>query len=142
MSARPPGGPVRRSELAFAALLAVLFGAAPTVGDVGACGTKATPLDEATFAADRKALDCQRCTRCGLTTQLCADACDPSKPSPVGWPKTCFPVEHDGVVCLDALEAASCGDYASFVSDVAPTVPGECDFCRDIPEAGVGVGEL
>jgi hypothetical protein len=142
VSVHSPGGLVRRRELAFAAVLAVLFGAAPTVGDIGACGQKATPLDEATFAAQRKALDCQRCTQCGLVTQTCADACDPAKPSPVAWPSTCFPLEHDGVVCLDALEAASCGDYASFVSDVAPTVPSECDFCHDIPEAGVGVGEL
>jgi hypothetical protein len=133
---------VRRRELALAAVLALLFGAAPTVGDVGACGTKATPLDEAVFAAQRKALDCQKCTQCNLTTQTCIDACDPSKPSDVGWPDTCFPLDHDGVVCIDALEAASCKDYASFVSDVAPTTPTECQFCLDIPEAGIGVGEL
>jgi hypothetical protein len=46
------------------------------------------------------------------------------------------------VVCIDALEAASCSDYASFVSDVAPTEPSECDFCRDIPDGGVIVGEF
>ena len=51
MSARDRGSPVRRGELAFAAMLALLFGAAPTVGDVGACGQEATALDEATFAA-------------------------------------------------------------------------------------------
>jgi hypothetical protein len=126
----------------FAAVLALVFGAAPTVGDVGSCGQKATPLDEAVFAAQRKALDCQRCTQCGLITQTCTDACDPSKPSDVGWPDTCFPLDHDGVVCIDALEAASCKDYASFVSDTAPTVPTECQFCLDIPEAGIVVGDL
>jgi hypothetical protein len=141
MSARDRGSPVRRGELAFAAMLALLFGAAPTVGDVGACGQEATALDEATFAAQRKALDCQKCTDCGLTTQTCKNACDPSKPSDVGWPSTCFPLAHDGTVCIDALEAASCSAYASFVSDVAPTVPSECDFCRDIPEGGVLVGD-
>jgi hypothetical protein len=141
----PGGGArrgVRRHELAFAATLALLFGAAPTVGDIGACGEQATPLDEATFAAQRKELDCQRCTQCGLATQTCDAACDPSKLSDVGWPATCFPLARDGVVCIDALEAASCSDYASFVSDVAPTVPTECDFCRDIPEGGVIVGDL
>ena len=142
MSGRSGEGGVRRRELAFAAVLALLFGAAPTVGDVGACGRKATLLDESTFAARRKALDCQRCTACGLDTQTCANACDATKPSDVGWPKTCLPLDHDGVVCIDALEAASCNDYASFVSDLAPTVPSECDFCQDIPEAGVATGEL
>ena len=142
MSVARPGGTVRRRELAFAAVLALVFGAAPTVGDVGACGQAATPLDEAVFVGQRKALDCQKCTRCGLTTQTCIDACDPAKTSNVGWPDTCFPLDHDGVVCIDALEAASCGDYASFVSDIAPTVPPECQFCLDIPEAGVVVGDL
>lgn len=142
MSGGGAGAVVRRSELAFAAVLALLFGAAPTVGDVGSCGQPATALDEATFAAERKALDCQKCTQCGLATQTCVAACDPTQPSDVAWPSTCFPLEHDGVVCIDALEAASCSAYASFVSDVAPTVPTECDFCRDLPEGGVTVGDL
>jgi hypothetical protein len=134
---------VGRGELVFAAALALVFGAAPTVGDVGSCGQQATPLDEAAFAAQRKALDCQKCTECGFTTQTCMNACDPSKPSDVGWPQnTCFPLDHDGVVCIDALEAASCGTYASFVSDTAPTTPTECQFCLDIPEGGVTVGDL
>jgi hypothetical protein len=133
---------VRRSELAFAALLALLFGAAPTVGDIGACGQQATPLDEATFAAQRKALDCRKCTQCGLTTQTCVTACDPALPSDVALPATCFPLTHDGAVCIDALQAASCSDYASFVSDVSPTEPSECQFCRDIPEGGITTGEF
>jgi len=140
--AASPRGPILRRELAFAAVLALLFGAAPTVGDIGACGQKATPLDEAVFAAERKALDCQKCTECDLTTQTCTNACDPGKPSDVAWPDTCFPLDHDGVVCLDALEAASCKDYASFVSDVAPTTPTECQFCLDVPEGGIVVGDL
>jgi len=142
VSTAKPGGVVLRRELAFAAVLALLFGAAPTVGDIGACGQQATPLDEAVFAAQRKALDCQKCTECDLTTETCVDACDPSKPSDVAWPDTCFPLDHDGVVCIDALEAASCKDYASFVSDVAPTTPTECQFCLDVPEGGVVVGDL
>ncbi|HEY8038302.1 MAG TPA: hypothetical protein VIF15_00840 [Polyangiaceae bacterium] len=134
--------PVRRRELGFAALLALVFGAAPTVGDVGTCGTTATDLDPASFVQQRKSLDCQRCTECGLTTQACQTACDPSAPSDVAWPPTCRPLQHDGEVCLRALQAASCGDYASFESDVAPTVPSECDFCHDVPEGGVAVGDL
>ena len=133
---------VRRREIAFAAVLALVFGTAPTVGDVGACGHKATPLDEAVFAAQRKELDCQKCTKCSFSTQSCMNACDPGKPSDVGWPETCFPFDHDGVVCLDALEAASCSDYASFVSDVGPTTPTECQFCLDIPDSGTVVGDL
>ncbi|MGH7296756.1 MAG: hypothetical protein ACRELB_17585 [Polyangiaceae bacterium] len=132
----------RRTEVAAVAVLAAIFGAGPTVGDVGSCGTSATPLDEKTFVADRKALDCTRCRQCGLTTKTCADACDPGKPGTVAWPATCYPIEHDGQVCIDALEAASCSEYAAFVSDVAPTTPSECDFCHFIPEAGVHVGEL
>jgi hypothetical protein len=138
----PGSGGVRRRELALAAVLALVFGAAPTVGDVGACGQAATPLDEAVFAAQRKELDCQKCTECGLITKTCSNACDPSKPSDVAWPDTCFPLDHDGVVCIDALEAASCADYASFVSDVDPTTPTECQFCLDVPEGGVVVGDL
>jgi hypothetical protein len=136
------GPRIGRGELAFAAVLAIVFGAAPTVGDVGACGQTAAALDEQAFAAERKALDCQRCTGCGLTTQACASACDPKAPSSVAFPATCFPLQHDGDVCLRALEAASCQDYVSFVSDDAPTVPSECDFCHVVPEAGVPLGEL
>ena len=131
----------RRRELAAVAVLALVFGAGPTVGDIGSCGQAATPLDEATFAAERKALDCQKCTQCGFTTQTCQNACNPAKPSDVAWPDTCFPLEHDGVVCLDALEAAGCSEYASFVSDVDPTTPTECQFCLVVPEGGI-VGDF
>jgi hypothetical protein len=133
---------IRRRELALAAVLALVFGAAPTVGDIGSCGQQATPLDETVFAAQRKELDCQKCTECGFTTETCLNACNPDKPSDVAWPDTCYPLDHDGVVCIDALEAASCKDYASFVSDVDPTTPTECQFCLDIPEAGVTQGEF
>ena len=132
----------RRAELALAAVLALVFGAGPTVGDVGSCGETATALDQPSFAAERKAVDCRRCTECGLTTQACATACDPGALPTVAWPSTCNPLQHDGDVCLRALEAASCGDYASFVSDMSPAVPGECDFCHIVPEGGVAVGDL
>jgi hypothetical protein len=133
---------VRRGELALACLLALGVGAAPTVGDIGSCGRAATDLDPQSFASARKELDCRRCTECGLRTQTCQNACDPNAPGDVGWPSTCHPLEHDGEVCLRALQAASCGDYAGFVDDIARTAPTECDFCRLVPEAGVVPGEL
>jgi hypothetical protein len=132
---------VRRRELAVAAVLAVVFGAAPTVGDIGACGHAATALDLAGFARAKKQVDCQRCQDCGLTTQVCAAACDPSAPSSVVFPATCHPLEQDGEVCLRALSASSCGDYAGFVADAAPTEPTECDFCQLVPESGLAVGQ-
>jgi hypothetical protein len=133
-----------RAEVAFLAVMAVVLCTAPTVGDVGGCGERATDLDAPAFAKARKLLDCQRCTECGLDTNTCRTACDPRAPSTVGWPATCRPLQHDGDVCLRALQAASCNDYASFVSDTAPTTPTECDFCHLVPEAGQeqGGGEL
>ncbi len=132
---------VRRKELAVAGVLALVFGAAPTVGDIGSCGVTATALDPLAFAAARKALDCQRCTDCGLSTQTCRNACDPKAPADVAIPATCHPLAHDGDVCLRALGAASCSDYAAFVDDVDPSEPTECDFCHLVPEAGLSVGD-
>lgn len=132
---------LRRRELLLAAGLALVFGAGPTVGDIGSCGESVTALDEQTFAISRKNVDCQRCTQCGLSDQTCKNACDPSVPSDVAWPDTCSPLVHDGEVCLRALLAASCSDYASYISDVAPTFPTECDFCHVIPEAGILSGD-
>ena len=51
-------------------------------------------------------------------------------------------LEHSLITAADALQAAGCSTYAAYVSDVDPTVPTECDFCHDVPEAGVGVGDL
>ncbi|HZU85440.1 MAG TPA: hypothetical protein VE987_21060 [Polyangiaceae bacterium] len=127
---------VRRVELGGLAVIALVFGAAPTVGDIGSCGRVATDLDQRTFALARKALDCRRCTECGVQTQTCQRACDPAAPADVGWPSTCRPLEHDGEVCLRALQAASCSDYAAYVADADRTVPTECDFCRLLPGAG------
>jgi hypothetical protein len=138
------GDAVTRAEVACAAVIAVTLCTAPTVGDVGGCGDRATDLSVVAFDRARKLLDCQRCTECGLDTNACKTACDPRAPSTVGWPSTCHPIQHDGDVCLRALQAAGCSDYASFVSDTAPTNPTECDFCHLVPEAGPqqGGGEL
>jgi hypothetical protein len=127
---------VRRTELALAACLALVFGAAPTVGDVGSCGRTAADLDPQSFASARKDVDCGRCTECGLATQTCVGACDANAPGTAGWPPTCHPLQHDGEACLRALRAASCSDYTGFVDDVAPTLPTECDFCHLVPAAG------
>jgi hypothetical protein len=127
---------IARRELVAAALVAVVFVAAPTPGDVGGCGKTATALDPAAFARGRKTVDCQRCTDCGLHTQRCVRACDPSAPSDVQIPGTCHPILHDGEVCLDALLAASCSDYAAYVDDVDPATPSECTFCRLLEDGG------
>ena len=128
---------IRRCELALAGALALVFGAGPTVGDIGSFGQAVTDLDPQSFAAARKNVDCQRCSECGLTDQTCRNACDPAAPGTAGWPLTCRPLQHDGEVCLRALQAASCREYARYVDDAAPTSPTECDFCHVIPEAGI-----
>ncbi len=133
---RPPTPP-RRRELALVALLAAVFGAAPTVGDVGGCGTTATPLDSARFARARKSVDCTQCMACGFTNARCKQACGAAGVVPyVVFPSTCEPLLHDGEVCIRALQAATCGDYARYVDDFAPTTPTECGFCREADDAG------
>jgi hypothetical protein len=132
---------VRRAELAVVASLSLAFGAGPMVGDVGACGQVAIALDSEAFAAARKDLDCRRCRECGLSTQSCLSACDPNTRSTVGWPRTCHPLQHDGDVCLRALQASGCNDYAAYVDDASPTAPTECDFCHLVEEGGTVSGE-
>ena len=122
--------PVTRANLVVVAIAAVVFGAAPTVGDVGGCGRTATDLSEARFQSARKQADCRRCGECGLSSARCVRACNKAEPPDVGFPPTCHPLLHDGEVCLDALLAASCSDYATYVDDAAPAIPSECDFCR------------
>ena len=124
----------RCGVVGLTAVSALVLGTGATVGDIGSCGNSATLLDPATFAQQRKQTDCSRCTSCDIATRTCADACNPASPPTAGWPSTCQPLQHDGDVCIRALIAASCDDYATFVSDVAPAQPSECDFCRDIPE--------
>jgi hypothetical protein len=134
---------VRRRDIALAAFVAAVFLAAPTVGDIGGCGAQATDLDVAAFAQARKGVDCKRCQQCGLATNTCKNACDPAAPSDVAFPVTCRPLAHDGEVCIRALEASSCDDYASFVDDTSPSVPSECDFCHVAgPAPSSNVGDL
>jgi hypothetical protein len=127
---------IRRAEILVAAIVALAIFPAPTVGDVGGCGKTATTLDPGVFERARKSVDCERCNDCGIANDHCTRACDPKQPSDVDIPPTCHPVYHDGEVCIRALKAASCSDYVSYVDDVAPTIPSECDFCRIPPDGG------
>jgi hypothetical protein len=124
---------MRRAPLIVVALL---FLAAPTAGDIGSCNQPADDLDANKFFGTKQDIDCQRCTECGFTTMTCARACG----SIMGgaFPRGCYPVVHDGEVCLDALLAAGCEAYRDFIDDAAPTVPTECDFCPPRPPADAG----
>jgi hypothetical protein len=121
---------ISRADLGVLAIATLLFVAAPTVGDVGGCGRTASDLDPALFARARKVIDCSRCGECGFASDHCARACDTSKQSDVVFPPTCHPLLHDGEACIRALKAAPCGDYGSYVDDLSPSVPSECDFCH------------
>ena len=121
----------RGSAFLGVALLGMLC-MAPTAGDIGGCGAEITSLDPAAYAFARKDLDCRRCEECGLGTPRCIRACQPTTSPDVSVPSTCRPVKHDGEVCLNALRAASCDAYASYVAD-APTSPSECQFCQYVP---------
>ncbi len=119
-----------RPVLTLTALVAIVLGMAPTVGDVGACGSEPQELSTVLFVAERKNTDCTRCTECGLDTARCRRACTGGIPGDTSIPSTCRPLVHDGEVCLHALEAASCDTFARYVDDDAPTTPSECEFCR------------
>ena len=108
--------------------IALAFCAAPVPGDVGGCGQEAQELDPATFFWSLQYYECQRCEACELSTRACQRACA-SQLTQSEFPKDCVPLVHDGEVCLRALQAGSCDDYAEYMSDSAPTIPTECDFC-------------
>jgi hypothetical protein len=108
--------------------LALLVLAGPTVGDLGSCGQDVADLDPEKFFIEKDFIDCQQCSDCGFITRLCDAACD-RIPEATAFDEDCFPLVHDGEVCLNALRAASCDEYASYIDDAAPTVPTECNFC-------------
>lgn len=126
--------PIGRGELVRLALVALFFLAAPTAGDIGGCSQIAEDLDPAKFFDAKQRLDCVRCMECHFDTDTCTRACGEAV-NP-GFPDGCYPLVHDGEVCLDALEAASCDDYTSYVADQGSTVPTECDFCPALPADG------
>ena len=112
---------------ALTIFLAVVFGMAPTVGDIGSCSQDVDPLDPAAFFAVKARIDCTRCGECGFSGKACQTAC--SAPPPTSFPHGCRPLVHDGEVCLHALIHASCDDYASYIDESRPTAPSECQFC-------------
>lgn len=126
-----------RRPLVVGVVLAAVLSIAATPGDVGGCGKTATLLDRDRFGAARKSQDCERCEECGIATERCARACDPTKPPDIVLPVTCRPLFQDGIVCLHALDSASCSKYETYVADDAPAVPSECAFCRVSPEPPV-----
>jgi hypothetical protein len=122
---------VRRRGILAVVLLVLV--AAPTAGDIGSCGQEIEDLDAGRFFLAKADVDCEKCETCGLTTQACARACGP--PVEAAFPDGCYPLVHDGEVCLDALDAASCSDYTLFMADSGGSVPTECNFCppREAP---------
>ncbi|MCC6558356.1 MAG: hypothetical protein IT372_35910 [Polyangiaceae bacterium] len=133
MSRRLPRPP----EIARLAAVLVAFVAAPVVGDIGSCGQEAAELDAYKFFYVKGAIDCERCGECGLSTRACTDACAP-QPKVTAFDEGCYPLVHDGEVCLHALQRASCDEYASYMSDEAPTTPTECNFCPPDERPGAG----
>lgn len=120
-------GSIRIRDRARLAVIAIVFLAAPTAGDIGSCNQTAEDLDAAKFFDAKQNIDCQRCFECGIGSKTCELACGPLIAQ--AFPKGCFPLVHDGEVCLAVLEAASCADYQRFVADQGATIPTECDFC-------------
>ncbi|HMY19026.1 MAG TPA: hypothetical protein PKA58_22025 [Polyangium sp.] len=117
----------RLATLPLTAIL-LLFVAAPTVGDIGSCGEQPVELDPKAFFEKKAALDRERCRECAIQSAACTRARDP-KQTPTEFPKGCYPIVHDGDVCLRALEATDCSEYATFVADQGATIPTECNFC-------------
>jgi len=127
---------LRSREIIQVGVWMLLFATAPTVGNIGSCGQDPVDLDPEKFFTAKEGVDCRRCTECGLSTKPCARACD-GEVEPVQFPPGCYPLVHDGEVCLDALNAASCGDYEEYMADIGPTIATECNFC---PPRGDGAG--
>jgi hypothetical protein len=125
---------IRPIEIAQLAVVALFFLAAPTAGDIGSCGQRADDLDAAKFFAQKQTLDCQRCGECAIASDTCKLACGPTLS--LAFPAGCYPVVHDGEVCLDALQVSSCAEYASYMADQGATIPTECDFCPPLPADG------
>ena len=108
--------------------IALAFCAAPVPGDVGGCGQEAQDLDPETFFWSKQAYECQHCRDCSLQTHACERACG-NELVQAKFPDGCAPLVHDGEVCLRALDNGSCDDFKQYMSDAAPTIPTECNFC-------------
>lgn len=121
------------------AIVLLFFTAAPTVGDIGACGQAPDEMDPVKFFTAKDEVDCQKCVACGIVSQACNVACDIGL-SQEDFPADCRPLVHDGEVCLNALGASGCGAYRQYMSDLAPTIPTECNFCPPCDDGGVPDG--
>ena len=108
--------------------IALAFCAAPVPGDVGGCGQEAHELDRETFFWSLQSIECEHCRECELRTDACERACG-NVLVQSEFPGNCAPLVHDGEVCLRALGDGSCNDYRDYMSDSAPTIPTECNFC-------------
>jgi hypothetical protein len=123
-----PWRPVRVGDVVKLAVVLLFFVAAPTAGDIGSCGQPSDDLDPTTFFEEKQQTDCTRCMQCDLTSMTCQRACEPALVTSM-FAQGCIPAVHDGEVCIDALMAASCSQYAQYTADVGSTIPTECDFC-------------
>jgi hypothetical protein len=110
---------------------------APTPGDIGGCGQPARLLGPRQFFEKKRALDCAACSVCEIRGRTCSSVC--TAPVPTEFPRGCFPLVHDGEVCLRALSYSSCDDYVKYLDDRSPQVPTECDFCPLLADGGVPI---
>ena len=108
--------------------LALAFCAAPVPGDVGGCGQHADELDPPTFFWSEQLTECEHCQSCGISSKACTRDCGDVLVQS-DFPKDCVPLVHDGEVCLRALQNGSCSDFREYMSDSAPSIPTECNFC-------------
>jgi hypothetical protein len=115
---------LRRLTLLLLATLCL----APTPGDMGGCGQPARLLDGPKFFEQKRLIDCSACQSCAIVSQTCSRLC--AEPlAQVDFPSGCFPLVHDGEVCLRALNYSDCDEYRRYLDDDAPSVPTECNFC-------------
>lgn len=122
------------------AAVVLFFTAAPTVGEIGSCGQPPDEMDPVKFYTEKERIDCEKCIACEIVTDACARACEPELDLD-DFPKGCRPLVHDGEVCLGALEASGCDAYRYYMSDGAPTIPTECNFCPPCVDADGGAPE-
>ncbi|KYF93972.1 hypothetical protein BE17_22185 [Sorangium cellulosum] len=121
------GGRLRAKETAGVAALLLLVGIAPVVGDIGSCGQAPEELDPYKFFALKAQIDCAQCEACGLRSRACDAAC--GFEGALEFPPGCYPLVHDGEVCLHKLQMEGCDAYRAYVADERPSTPTECNFC-------------
>lgn len=117
-----------RTHLRLLLAALAIFCLAPTPGDIGGCGQTARDLDPDVFFTSKRAVECRRCRECSLRTPACELSCEEGVELPAEFPDGCFPLVHDGTVCLRRLTQSSCEDHAKVMGE-PPRVPSECNFC-------------